>query len=126
MTHATESDLLFSTDPDPEKSKTMCVAFNCKNKNNLAKVYLNGDPLPWKITAKHIGNYLHENGTMDGDIKIKRAEFINTCMNLNNEFEYLLPEDQVRLLRLYNSHFTGSSTWNFAVRISNRFIIHGM
>ena len=49
----------------------------------------------------------------DSDVKTKRAEFINTCMNLNNEYENILPQNQVQLLRLYNSHFTGSSTWNF-------------
>ena len=50
---------------------------------------------------------------MDQDLKVKRAIFINDCMNLNNEFSYVKPEDQVRLLRIYNSHFSGSSCWNF-------------
>ena len=34
-------------------------------------------------------------------------------MNLNNEFEFLGTHSQVRLLELYNSHFTGSSLWKF-------------
>ena len=113
MNHAKENDLLFSTDPDPLKSKTVCIAFNCKNKKRLSNIILNNDPLPWKEKAKHIGNYLHENGTMEADSKVKRAEFIDNCMNLNNEFEFLDPHSQVRLLNLYNSHFTGSSVWRF-------------
>ena len=37
--HASETDLLFSTDPvNPEKSKTMCIAFGSKDKNNLSNV----------------------------------------------------------------------------------------
>ena len=113
MNHAKENNLLFSTDPDPNKSKTICIAFNCKNKNKLSNIILNNDPLPRKEKAKHIGNYLHENGTMETDTKVKRADFIDCCMNLNNEFEFLDPHSQVRLLQLYNSHFTGSSLWKF-------------
>ena len=111
--HAAENDLVFSTHPDPSQSKTVCMAFHCQDKEKLAKIYLNNDPLPWKSTAKHIGCTLQENGTMDQDLKVKRAIFINDCMNLNNEFSYVKPEDQVRLLRIYNSHFSGSSCWNF-------------
>ena len=29
--HATETDLVFSTDPDATKSKTMCIVFGCKD-----------------------------------------------------------------------------------------------
>ena len=98
--HARNNDLLFSTDPNPDKSKTVALAFNCKNKNSLASLYLCGDPLPWKPMAKHIGNLLSENGSMNNDIKCKRATFIDTCMNLNNEFEYLTPQNQMQLLRV--------------------------
>ena len=58
---------------------------------NLAKIVLNNDPLPWKDKAKHIGNYLNQSGTMETDVKVKRANFIDTCMNLNNEFYYMTP-----------------------------------
>ena len=34
-------------------------------------------------------------------------------MNLNNQFSWIKPEEQVRLMYLYNSHFSGSSTWSF-------------
>ena len=51
---------------------------------------------------------------METDTKVKRADFIDCCMNLNNEFEFLDPHSQVRLLQLYNSHFTGSSLWKFS------------
>ena len=76
-------------------------------------VKLNGDDLPWKESAKHIGNTLHQDGTMDADIRVKRAAFINTSMNMNNEFCFIKPDQQVKLLYIYNSHFSGSSSWNF-------------
>ena len=109
--HAKDSDLKFSSDPDPEKSKTLCVAFNCPNKENLYSIYLDGNALPWKKQAKHIGNILHENGTMEKDTEVKRAKFINTCHELNNQFECLPSECQMKLLNIYNSHFTGSCLW---------------
>ena len=111
--HAKENDLLFSTDPDPEKSKTKCLAFNCKNRKSLSNIVLDGNPLPWKEHAKHIGNTLHEDGTMNKDIKCKRAEFINKCINMNQEFQCISCQNQVKLLRIYNSHFTGSCLWSF-------------
>ena len=47
--HVQDTDLVFSTDKkNPEKSKTMCIAFKCKDKENLVSIKLNGDPLPWK------------------------------------------------------------------------------
>ena len=36
--HAKETELVFSTDPNPEKSKTMCIAFKCKSPGTLASV----------------------------------------------------------------------------------------
>ena len=53
--HAAENDLLFSTDPDPLKSKRVCIAFHCTNKDKLANIKLNDDPLPWKTSSKYIG-----------------------------------------------------------------------
>ena len=50
---------------------------------------------------------------MDKDLRTKRAQFINTCVNLNQKFECLEGETQIKLLRIYNSHFTGSCQWDF-------------
>ena len=60
--HPRNNNLLFSTDPDPGKSKTMCMAFFNDDKDMLATIKLNGDVLPWVVQAKHIGNILHESG----------------------------------------------------------------
>ena len=53
--HAEQTDLVFSTDPNPEKSKTMCIAFSCKDKDRLIKVKLNGEIIPWKDKVNHPG-----------------------------------------------------------------------
>ena len=68
--------MIFSTDIDPKKSKTMCLAFNCEDKVALAPVKLNGDDLPWVSKAKHLGNWLHEDGSTDLDIQVKKGTFM--------------------------------------------------
>ena len=84
--HASNNCLKFSTDPDPLKIKTMCIAFNCENLNELASVKLNGDDLPWVTKAKHIGNMLHESGTTVADVRVKKGIFVQNAMELNQEF----------------------------------------
>ena len=98
--HATENDLIFSTDPDPKISKTVCIAFNSnEDSDSLAIITLNGDPLPWKESVKHIGTTLIRNGTMEQDCKEQRAIFIQNCMEINQEFETLPSEIKM----LYNA-----------------------
>ena len=111
--HAEENNLVFSTDSDPKKSKTMCIAFNCTNRDQLASVKLNGDSLPWVSRAKHIGNFLSEDGTTDHDMKVKKGIFIQSAMEINQEFFCLPAPIKMRLNLLYNSHFSGSNIWKF-------------
>ena len=111
--HAEDNSLVFSTDPDPKKSKTMCIAFNCNTRDNLASIQLCGDNLPWVSKAKHIGNYLHEDGTTDLDVRVKKGMFIQNAMELDQEFHCLPADQKMRLNLLYNSHFCSSSIWRF-------------
>ena len=113
-THATHSDLMFSTDPDPAKSKTMCIAFGCKDKTELGTVKLNGDSLPWKDHVNHLGTTLSSKCTTSKDTMEKRAQFIQTCYNLNQEFSFASFETRLKMLRLYNTAFYGSNNWNFS------------
>ena len=84
--HADANDLMFSTDPVPAKSKTKCMAFPSGASPDMPFIVLNGDKLPWVEQAVHIGNTLHYSGTMEQDIREKRAIFIDRCMELNQEF----------------------------------------
>ena len=111
--HAAQTDLVFSTDPDPEKSKTMCIAFSCKNKDRLSNVKLNGEILPWKDKVNHLGTTLASDCTTTSDVMQKRATFIQTCYNLNQEFAFATEEVRLKMLRLYNTAFYGSNSWLF-------------
>ena len=108
--HAKETDLVFSTDKvNPEKSKTMCIAFMHKSKDRVGTIRLNGDSLPWKDKVNHLGTTLTSSCSSGPDIMEKRAAFISTVYSLNQEFAFATPETRLRLCRLYNTAFYGSS-----------------
>ena len=61
---AGESNIRFSTDPDPAKSKSKLI-FVCGRQTDLPKpapLLLCGRPLPWVPSAIHLGHELHESG----------------------------------------------------------------
>ena len=117
--HAEDTDLVLSTDKaDPAKS----IAFNCEKWKSLPPIFLNGDPLPWKESVKHIGSVLNCDATMVKDNREKRGIFIQTCMNLNQEFETLPSESQLKLFKLYNTHFTGSNCWDYQSNIFQQLV----
>ena len=100
-------NLKFSTDPNPKKSKTKCLAFLFKNRD-LPKLNLGQDKLPWVSNVKHLGNTIENN--LNGqrkDMSIKRARFIDKNNELLQEFYFAHPETLVKINNIYNSHFTG-------------------
>ena len=109
--YALSHNLQFSTNPDPEKSKTKCLKF-LKNEREITKVNLGNDPLPWVSHAKHLGNNLENiiNG-LKKDISVKRAQFIDKNCEINQEFYFAHPDTRFKLNRIYNGHFTGSPMW---------------
>ena len=100
----------------------MCIAFNCTTKEQLSSIVLDNNILPWVTKAKHIGNYLHEDGTTGYDLSVKRGIFIQTALEINQEFAYLPASIRVRLNNLYNSHFSGSCIWRFESVEADRLI----
>ena len=113
--HARATDLVFSTDTEnPEKSKTMCIAFNCKNQEQLSKIRLNGDVLPWKSKVNHLGYTLTSDCSSSCDVMEKRATFISRVYSLNQEFSFAKPEIKLQMCRLYNTAFYGSNCWDFS------------
>ena len=114
---ANENDLIFSTDPDKEKSKTVCMAFNYKAWRNLKELKLNGDNVPWVEKKKYLGTKLHCDGTTYQDTKEKRGIFISECMNINQQYHFASPEVKLKLFLLHNTHFSGSNIWDFSSNI---------
>ena len=108
-------NLKFSTDPNPVKSKTKCI-FVCGRSKNLQKpvpLFLDGKELPWVESALHLGNALHESGSMDKDARVKRATFIRESTDLRESFGFASPAEVLRAVKLYAGSHYGSSLWNF-------------
>jgi hypothetical protein len=110
--YASEQNLKFSTNVDPVKCKTKCIAF-LRKKKDVGDVELGGVHLPWVIGGLHIGNTLRNrlNG-MKQDIKVKRAKFINKNIDLNQEFNFCHPSTKVKMNLIYKFDFTGSPVWD--------------
>ena len=92
-------------------TKTKCIYFG-PNKEMIKKVVVAGSEMEWSKNAVHLGITISEDASMEQDIKVKRARFIDECHNLQEEFGQSHPEVQAKLLTLYNSSCYGSNTWN--------------
>ena len=111
---AKEMSLKFSTNNNPDKSKTKCVVFTKVKglKNSLAPIILNGDPLPWVDKVKHLGNILESDNSMRADCLSKRGKFIGKVNSLLQEFGYVESDVLMKLLSIYVTSFYGSNIWN--------------
>ena len=114
--YADSHDLKFSTDPDPKKCKTKCIAF-LKKRRELPKLRLCGNDLPWVSNGKHLGVSIGDKiDGMKQDIKIKRANYINKNNDICQEFHFCHPVTKFHLNSVYNTSFTGSPLWNLFCR----------
>ena len=78
----------FSTNENPEKCKTKCIAFLACARP-LRKFKLCGDPLPWVKHSKHLGNTIENkiNG-MKIDTIQKPARYIEKNIELIHRLPY--------------------------------------
>ena len=110
--YAASHNLKFSTDIDPVKCKTKCMAFLSKPRT-LPDMYLCGNPLPWVNSLKHLGTRV--SNCVDGcqlDMKQKQAQYIDKNCTLDQEFHFAHPSVKLQLNNIYNCHFSGSQVWN--------------
>ena len=121
--YAAIHNLVFSTDPNPIKSKSKCL-FMCGYMNNVqypAKLQLDGKDLPFVESASHIGHELHQMCNMDYDIKVKRAQFIDTSTNVRDIFSFAHPDQILSAINLYCSHCYGSMLWDLSSEMAGQF-----
>ena len=110
---ASRNNLQFSTDPDPAKSKSKCIFVSGKKKNlpKPAPLTQYGKELPWVASATHLGHELHESGTMDHDITVKRAEFINKSTEIREMFSFANPVEVLKAVKVFAGDLYGSNLW---------------
>ena len=107
------NNLKFSTDPNPAKSKTKCIFMCGKTKRAVQPLALtlDGMQLPWVESAAHLGHILHESGTMDQDIRAKRATFINESTQIRETFSFASPVEVLSAVKTYVGSHYGSNLW---------------
>ena len=114
--YAQEHNLKFSTNVNPVKSKTKCLAF-LKNQRVIKPMTLCGDNLPWVAKGKHLGNIVeNKSDGMKKDLIVKRAQYIQKNNELNQEFFFTHPDTKFEVNMIYNSHFSGSPLWDLFSR----------
>ena len=104
--------LQFSTDPDPKKSKTKCIAW-LQNKRPLKELKLCGNNLPWVGKIVHLGMTLtNEQNILETDMSIKKAKYVAKNVQLNQEFYFATEETKLKINDVYNSSWFGSTLYN--------------
>ena len=114
--YASSHNLKFSTDPDPRKCKTKCMAY-LRKPRELPSMMLCGIPLPWVDSIKHLG--ITVTNKVDGcqqDVMTKRARYIQRCSEVLQEFHFVNKDVKMSLHMIYNSHFSGSPCWDMSSR----------
>ena len=111
--YAERHNLLFSTDPNPNKSKSKCV-YMCGHQDPVypLPVQLCGQDLPWVQHALHLGHELHQLCTMEYDANIKRAQFIESAMDIQETFKFARPQEIIKAVDVYAGHWYGSMLWD--------------
>ena len=110
--YANEHNLTFSTNDNPNKSKTKCMAF-LRKKRTMANMTLCEKKLPWVDYVRHLGNTIVNNiNGMSQDIIEKRAQYITRNNELLQEFSFAHPSTKCLINNVFNTHFNGSSLWN--------------
>ena len=113
--YAMELNLVFSTDPDPKKSKSKSIFMTGARLRHVSKpvnLQLYGQDLPWVSSATHLGHELHQDGHMDHDCKCKRARFIDSSTSIRETFKFAKKEQLLNAVQIYCSDYYGSMLWN--------------
>ena len=119
-TYADTHNLKFSTNANPSKSKTKCMAYMFKERD-LREMVLCGNKLPWVDKGKHLGMRIDakKDNLLTKDIMEKRARYIQNCNELVQEFSYTSCRTKAYINRVFNSHVYGSVLWNLHGKEAN-------
>ena len=111
----TKANLKFSTDINPNKSKSKCIYMvgpHVRHPVHPAPIQLYGKDLPWVSHANHLGHEIQEDATMIKDANMKRAAFLSSCNDIRSLFSFAMPSQVLNAVDIYSAHFYGSMLWD--------------
>ena len=121
--YAVEHNLVFSTDPEPTKSKSKCLYF-CGRAGKVkypAELLLDGKKLPWVEHAEHLGHTLHQLTSMDKDCQVARAKFIKNSIDIREELSFAHPHQKMQAVQALCTDAYGSMLWNLGSESAEQF-----
>ena len=83
-----------------------------KTREKPANLELDGKLLPWVESAVHLGHVLHQTGTMEKDIEVKRAAYINETVEIRESFGFATPAEVLKAVKLYAGSHYGPMLWD--------------
>jgi len=92
--------------------KTMCIKYGSDVKDH-EQVFLNGVPLKWVKSVKHLGNYITSNLDDNCDCNFKKGMFNSSVNKLLATYGSLYKDNLLYLFRTYCCSFYGSELWDF-------------
>ena len=112
--YAIANNIMFSTDVNPNKSKSkaLYVVGHKGNSGKPAPLMLDGKELPWVDKCEHLGHTLNVTATMEQDCKIKRSKFIEDAVKLREQFKYAHPIEIINATETYCSSHYGHNLWS--------------
>ena len=95
--------------------KTTCIKFGSKISENVS-LSLNGCPISWVDSVKHLGNMVNNTLTDDNDCSLKASYFNGSVNKLIGNFGGLQTDILCKLFNSYCCSFYGSQIWNINSR----------
>ena len=77
-----------------------------------ALLKLGDHDLPWVEHATHLGHELHQMCTMEYDANVKRAQFIENSVQIQESFNFAYPSEILQAVHTYAGHWYGSMLWD--------------
>ena len=68
--------------------------------------------LPWVTHATHLGHEIHQLCNMELDANIKRAQFIETAVQIQEKFSFANPAEIIQAVQTHAGHWYGSMLWD--------------
>lgn len=68
--------------------------------------------LPWVENATHLGHELHQLCNMEHDASVKRAQFIEYSVQIQETFGFAQPNEILHAVQTYAGHWYGPMLWD--------------